>query len=185
MTAVQKRTNLITNQRKQTMKKILILTFTLLMADLAARADLIWFEGFQYSNGNVTNVSNGLWVCPGGNNGSGTDMYVNNHQLEVSASGSATVNPSRTSDDYRFLALTPGSPYTNSSIVLYSSFIVTCTNLPNGAGTYFASFYSTVSGYYGRVYAQTNNTVLPNTWRLSVSAHATCGQYCISGGFGS
>lgn len=152
------------------MKKLIALMFVSALAAMSVRADLIWYEGFQYPNGNVTNESAGLWICPGGQSGSGVDMFVNNSNLEVSAS-SSTVAP-RTSDDYRLLAITANSPYTNSSQIIYSSFMVNCTNLPNGAGTYFASFYSTAGtggGYWGRVFAQTNTTVLANTWRLGVS----------------
>jgi hypothetical protein len=56
--------------------------------------------------------------------------------------------------------------------VLYASFTVICTNLPNGAGSYFATFYNTNSGYVGRVLAFTNGTALPNTWRLAVAGNS-------------
>ena len=158
------------------MKKIttLITTFGLLsfFAALSARADLIWYEGFNYTNGFVETVSTNLWVTNstggGGGDGSPNDMYVNNHRLEVSATGGTD---SRLNDCNRLLSVTNNSPYTNSQ-VLYASFTVICTNLPNGPGTYFASFYSTFTnggGYLGRMHALTNGTILPNTWRLGVS----------------
>lgn len=151
---------------KKTIVKLL-LAASVVTAPLLARADLIWYEGFNYPDGNITNVSSGIWVCPGGNNGSGTNLYVNNGRLEVSTTSSTIAK--RDSDDYRFLSLTNDSIYTNSVQLLYASFTVICTNLPNGAGSYFASFYNPAKGYVGRVLAFTNGTVLPKTWRLAVA----------------
>ena len=155
------------------MKKITTFVILSFLAALSARADLIWYDGFNYANGFVQYVSTNLWVTNSTGGGGGTDspndMYVNNHRLEVSATGGTD---SRVNDCNRLLATAPGSPYTNSPQVLYASFTVICTNLPNGAGNYFASFYSTFTnggGYLGRIYAVTNGTVLPNTWRLGVS----------------
>ena len=163
------------------MKKIttLITTFGLLsfFAALSARADLIWYDGFNYANGFVETVSTNLWVTNstggGGGTGSPNDMYVNNHLLEVSATGGTD---SRVNDCNRLLSVTNNSVYTNSPQVLYASFTVICTNLPNSSGTYFASFYSAFTnggGYLGRIHALTNGTVLPNTWRLGVSYAGT------------
>jgi hypothetical protein len=153
----------------------LITTFGLLsfFAAICARADLIWYEGFNYANGFVETVSTNLWVTNstggGGGDGSPNDMYVNNHRLEVSATGGTD---SRVNDCNRLLSVTNNSIYTNTVQVLFASFTVICTNLPNGQGTYFASFYSTFTnggGYLGRIHALVNGTVLPNTWRLGVS----------------
>jgi hypothetical protein len=57
-----------------------------------------------------------------------------------------------------------------------------CTNLPNGVGSYFASFYSTSKGFFGRVQAFTNGTVLPRTWRLGVTANGSATN-AANGGF--
>lgn len=156
------------------MKKALVkmlLAVTALATPLLARADLIYYDGFNYANGNITNVSSGLWV---NFSGSGNhDMYINNKRLELTTSSSTVVTP-RQDDDCRFLSVTNGSIYTNSAQMLYASFTLICTNLPNGGGTYFASFYnpaSTGGGYFGRIQAFTNGTVLPNTWRLGVTAN--------------
>lgn len=151
------------------MKKILALTFPLLLAVLSARADLIWYEGFNYANGSLTNVSSGLWIKTSGT-ANPSDMFVNNKKVEISATGGTV---SRQDDCYRKLALTPNSPYTNGVQVMYASFTVICTNLPNGAGSYFATFYNVAAGFYGRIQALTNGTVLPNTWRLGISAQVS------------
>jgi hypothetical protein len=149
---------------------LILLAISAILTPLATRADLIWYEGFNYPDGNITNVSGGLWVCPGGSNGNGTDMLVSAQSLQVSTT-SSTVN-SRASDDYRFFSITNGSPYTNHVQILYASFTVICTNLPNGPGSYFASFYNPAHGYYGKIQAFTNGTALPNTWRLGITANA-------------
>jgi len=145
------------------MKRILLTVPLACLCALSVRADLIWYEPFNYSDGDIGTVSSGVWVNFSGN----LDMEVYNHTLEVSSSYGNVV--SRTGDYYRSL----GSPYGDTAQVLYASFTVSCTNLPDADGAYFASFYSTGSGYYGRIFAQTNGTVLPNTWRLAVSGHGS------------
>jgi hypothetical protein len=152
------------------MKKITTFVILSFLAALSARADLIWNDGFNYANGFVQYVSTNLWVTNStGGGGDANDMYVNDQRLEVSATSSA-IAP-RVNDCNRLLT-NSSSDYTSNRQVLYASFTVICTNLPNGPGTYFASFYSTFTnggGYLGRIYALTNGTVLPNTWRLGVS----------------
>ena len=125
------------------MKKILTLVLPLLLAAGSLRADLIWYEPFSYADGDLPIVSSGAWV----NFSGATPLKVYNSHLEVS-SGSAPA--SRDGDEYRLFT----APYTNSTQVLYASFLVACTNLPNAAGTYFASFYGP-NVYYGRIWART------------------------------
>ena len=164
--------------------RFVILTF---LASLSARADLIWYDGFQYPDGSLTNVSYPLWIRDSGS-GSPSDMYVANSNLQVTASSGTKI--SRFDDCMRWLTLTNGGPYTNTPVVLYASFTVVCsTAISNGAGlpgsgngTYFASFYSQTNfyiangypgfGYFGRVQAFTNGSVVPNTWRLGVTDNA-------------
>jgi hypothetical protein len=169
---------------KNKIAKILF-AISVIAAPLAARADLIWYEGFNYTapvivsgtnNFNLTNVANNVWINL---SGSGLhDMYINTNgynKLEVAAT-SAPNGIDRKDDDYRRLATTAGSSYTNHVQLIYASFTVICTNLPNGGGSYFATFYNTASsggGFFGRVQALTNGTVLPNTWRLGVSGNAS------------
>ncbi|MDR3458415.1 MAG: HYR domain-containing protein [Verrucomicrobiae bacterium] len=185
------------------MKKITALVLFALFAAIGVRADLIWYEGFNYPNGAIlTNTiigpsTNSTWWRFSGN-GVPSDMIVNNGRLYVEATGGSLV--SRQDDCDRLFATTPGSSYTNTPQLVYASFTVICTNLPNGAGSYFASFYSgpvynwTASGYFptngsflgsgycGRVQAFTNGTVLPNTWRLGVTDNGLAAQPA-NGGF--
>jgi hypothetical protein len=148
----------------------ILLALSVIAAPLAAKADLIWYEDFQYPNGNLPTVSADTWITFSSFSG---NMFVNNSNLEVSTTGNAV--SSRSDDDRRPLAIAPGSPSTNTVQVLYASFTIICTNLPNGAGSYFASFYNPKSGsgggYFGRIQAFTNGTMLPKTWRLGVTAN--------------
>jgi len=164
--------------------RFVILTF---LAALSARADLIWYDGFQYPDGSLTNVSYPLWIRDSGS-GSPSDMYMVNSNLQVTATGGTKI--SRQDDCMRWLSLTNGGPYTNTPVLLYASFTVICSTaisngagLPNGVGTYLASFYSQTNyyfgaggypgfGYFGRVQAFTNGSVQPNTWRLGVTDNA-------------
>lgn len=154
------------------MKKLL-LTLLVITAPLFAHADLLWYEGFNYPDGCITNNSAGLWVKTSGT-ANPSDMFVKNKKVEISATGS-TVS-SRQDDYYRRVTITNGGPYTNAGQVIYASFTVICTNLPNGAGSYFAGFFGTAAsggGFFGRIQALTNGTVVPNTWRLGISANAS------------
>jgi hypothetical protein len=147
------------------MKKLLGITLLSCLAIASVRADVIWTENFAYPNGNIPTVSGGVWVR---NSGTGNDAYVYNGYDEISAT-SGTL--SRQDDCYRYY----GNTYSNK-IISFVSFTVICTNLPtaaNSAGTYFTSFYSTNNGFYGRIYGTLSNTVMPNTWRLAVSANKT------------
>jgi len=181
-------------------------------AVLSARATVIWYDSFQYPNGSlaatnatyypaITNsVSLGLWLKESGT-ATPDDMYVVNSNVQVCATGGSKI--SRQDDCCRYFATTNGTPtnlllatygITNYDYpqLLYASFTVICSTtisngagLPNGAGTYFASFYSNTNygsggggfattnangyGYFGRVQAFTNGTLLGNCWRIGVT----------------
>ena len=174
---------------KKALAKIM-LAVTALATPWVARADLIYYDGFNYPNGSImTNTiigpsTNALWWRFSGG-ASPPDMIVSGNKLQVLATGGTIV--SRQDDCHRLFSQTNNCVYTNTPQAVYASFTVICTNLPNGAGSYFASFYSgpvnvwTSSGYttnfggfgfFGRVQAFTNGTVLPNTWRLGVTDNA-------------
>jgi hypothetical protein len=161
------------------MKKLTALLLFSFLAAVSVRADLIWYEGFHYPNGSLTTNSLGVWARESGSATAPGDMYVNRSNLEVSATGGTVT---RQDDCDRLFAVTPGSSYTDHVQVVYCSFTVICTNLPNGAGSYFASFYNTNKGYCGRVQAFTNGTVLPNTWRIGASAN-TLSTNAANGGY--
>jgi hypothetical protein len=206
------------------MKKLTALALISFLAAVSVRASLLFYDGFQYTNGPVIISSitppptgpagtNSLWIRDSGTAAS-SDMYFVNSNLQVCATGGSLI--SRQDDCFRLLVQTnwalanaglPGgsgnygieSPTAGTNNLseppqlIYASFTVICatsitnyTNtldsvvnsntpvingvgLPNGAGSYFCSFYNTFYGYCGRVQAFTNGTVVPNTWRLGVT----------------
>ena len=153
------------------MKKLTALILFSFVAAASVRADVIWQELFNYTNGPIsvtstngtgsTTVSN--WITHSGN----LDAYVNNHRLENAATSG---NLNRSGDVHRNFS----AAYTNGGpIVVYASFILNCTNLPNAAGTYFAHFYTNSSQFPCRVFALVGtNLCLPNTYRLGIAAYA-------------
>jgi hypothetical protein len=165
------------------MKKITALVLFSILTVICARADVIFQDTFNYSNGPVsitstngtgsTTISN--WITHSGN----IDCFVNNRQLEVSSSSTYLgVTTTRTGDVHRNFANTNNSIYTNTLQVLYASFIVTFTNLPTTNGTYFAHFYTASGLFPGALWAlegnagqPTNNFAgLPSTFRFGVGA---------------
>ena len=161
------------------MKIASLLTIVSALIVSSARADVIWQDTFNYSNGPVsitstngsTTVSN--WITHSGN----LDCYVNNHRLEVSSSSTYLgVTFTRSGDVNRQFATAAGSPYTNVQQVIYTSFIINFTNLPTANGAYFAHLkfgIPSASSFEGRLFAltgTTNDNLLPNTFRLGVSA---------------
>jgi hypothetical protein len=152
--------------------KLAALLFFSSLTFMSVRADVIYQELFNYTNGLSdvvsTNVVDGIlvtnWLV---HSESSDDSFINNHRLEVDTS------PARTADIHRFFSITNGSIYTNAQQVLYASFIVNFTNLPTAAGAYFAHFYFSSSIFPCRIWAQTNGTVLPNTFRLGIDPGAT------------
>ncbi len=166
------------------MKKITALMLYSLLTTMALRADVVFQDTFNYTNGQIivtgTNVVGGVmvtnWIR---HSGSGNDAFVNNHRLEVSsttANGGVTVT--RADDVHRNFSITNNSPYTNGQQVLYASFIVNFTNLPLANGQVFAHFSFANTSIEGKLWglignpAQTTNNfaTLPNTFRLGVSA---------------
>ena len=173
------------------MKKATILTAITLLAIISVRADVIFQETFNYTNGSIiitgtngtgsSTVTN--WIRHGSNAANPPDSIVNNHRMEVDTSSTylgETVT--RIDDINRQFATTAGSQYTNAHQLVYASFIVNFTNLPTANGAYFAHFHfglPTSTSFEGRLWAlagnpaqPTNNfSALPNTFRLGVSAN--------------
>lgn len=170
------------------MKKITaLILYTCLMA-ISSRADVIFQDLFTYTNGpiiaNGTNVVGGVmvtnWIRFSGS-ASPSDLLVNNNRLEVSATGSG---PNRQDDCGRLFSITNNSVYTNSHQLIYVSYVVNFTNLPSANGAYFGMLkngVATSTYYQGKIWALTGSTsqtsnnfaVLPNTFRLGVSANSS------------
>lgn len=154
------------------MKKALLTTLFVSLAAITLRADLIYYEPFNYLNGPTIAVATNLdgttnWFRHSGST-SPSDSLINNQRLEVSTS------PARTDDVHRKMA----AAYTNSVMPLYASFTVNVTTLPTANGAYFAHFLASATAFNCRIWALTGNpngtsnvfSALPGTYRLGISA---------------
>ena len=150
----------------KTMKKGLSAMLLACLAAMSARADLIWYEGFNYADGPTTNVSAGVWVIH--SSSGANDSFVRDHRLEIS--GNASTNAPRQSDINRKFC-TSACTYTNGAQVVFASFTINCTNLPTAVSNYIAHFLVSSTTFHGRVHALLG--ALPGTWRLGVSGAGT------------
>src|ERR1035438_7021629 len=159
------------------MKRVLLALLLSCLAIVSVRADYIWNEGFNYTNGpiivNGTNTDGSTnWFKHSGS-AVPPDSIVTNGTLQVGSSGTG----GRQDDVHRFLSTTNNSIYTNNTTTpLYASFIVNFAQLPSSNGAYFAHFYINSTTFNGRLWALTGNPSgsnvfvgLPGTYRLGVS----------------
>ncbi len=163
------------------MKKALFTILLFCLASVSTRADLIFYEPFNYPDGSIETNSAGLWVCYSPASPV-KDAIVRDHRLENAATSPPAPNPVNRQDDIgRPFATVPGSDLTNHQYVVYASFTVSCTNLPTAAGNYFAHFKdASSSNFVARIFALTgtpglgsgvtNFQGLPGTWRLGIAA---------------
>lgn len=132
------------------MKKI----FTLLMflaVGIVAQAQLLMYEDFNYSTGNLV-PSNGSWTNHSGTQG----------QVQITSGGlSYTSYPTNSSSNKIAINGTNGEDIsktiTTQSTVgtkVYCSFLVN-VSATNGTGTYFAHFQNGTSNFTGRLWAKT------------------------------
>ena len=137
------------------MKRITVILFALL-ATLSLRADIIFQDAFNYSDGLIEN--DGLWqvyspAVPLG------DAFVTNHLLILNQNNSDAVAAQFTND-------------TGSSII-YASFTINVSTLPSTTGGYFASFQDTNFDYVGKVFIGRTGTVVPGTYRIGIDNFAS------------
>jgi hypothetical protein len=153
------------------MKRVILITILTLLAVISVRADLILQEKFDYTNGPIadlsTNVVAGVLVTNWFTHSGNDDSFVNNRRLEVSSSTTYLgVTATRSGDVHRFITNSVVTGTTHQQ--LFASFVVNFTNLPTGAGAYFAHFYANSTTFPCRFWALTNGTVLPNTFRMGI-----------------
>ncbi len=158
-----------------------LLSFLVLTATpYGVRADTVLSDDFNYSDGNLSQVSGGLWSPY--NNVGGTPINVNGGQIRLLGSGSAE-------DDRAPLM---GAPYlvADASVALYSSYTLIVSNvLPTTSGTFISHFKGTNTGSYAdygaRVWVSACDGITtlpldPGVFRIGVgngiSAHAGSGQ---------
>ena len=137
--------------------RILLLLLALL-APVAARAEVLLNEPFDYPDGAITAVPPDLWKQHSGSTAG---------QLDVQG-GSAFITGAETEDVNRSFTGTGISTGT-----VFSSFDLVLTALPNVAGSYFFHFKDTINdgtntAFIGRVFARTTGAAV-GSYRLAVS----------------
>jgi len=153
-------------------KHLLALLFVLpFMAAPSLRADVLFYEGYNYFDGPIIQTGTNLdgstnWFRHSGS-AVPSDAKVRNHREEVGSTSATIYSPTRQDDVHRNF-----TTFTNTQTILYASFSVTCTSIPpaSASSTYFAHFFVNSSTFHGRVFAFAGG--LPNTWRLGVAGAA-------------
>lgn len=135
------------------MKKTLLSLLVLAITASLAHATLIYTNGFVYPDGDLTAVSSGEWT---NHSGSGTVKVANEKAVLSQALG----------EDVS--AGLPGGPYT-SATTLYAGFVVNFSALPLGSGGYFWHYRDTGTAFKARVFATTNGTATPDTYRVGIA----------------
>ncbi len=126
--------------RLQRCARLLAAALPAVLAALPLQAAIVLDEPFAYPDGALTEVSAGRWA-----NHSGTAGQVN------VAAGVVQLIQSESEDVNAALG---GGPYApDSGGMLYVRFTVRFTALPGGAGTYFAHFKDSSTGFRARVFA--------------------------------
>ncbi len=152
---------------KRNLRRNLFVLMLLMLGIGSVRADLVWYEGYNYPNGRIdivsTNASGGTnWAR---HSGSGNDANLTNGVEFVGSSGSS---PARSDDVHRDLTNST-TVYTNSTMLMYASFTISVTQLPGGTTNagYFAHFLNGTGNFYGKVWC--GNGSLPGTYRLGTT----------------
>ncbi len=155
------------------MKKFVIALTIFASAFTGSQAGIILNDTFDYNPDpaplDLVGAPGSAWVA----NSGATSAQV--------ATNSLIVTSLRAQDVYRAWQSGPTAYMTNSAAVLYSSYTLHCTFLPNTAGTYFSHFggtncftssTATITGHRCRVYSSLTNgvggTAGEGQWYLSV-----------------
>jgi hypothetical protein len=126
---------------------------------LAAEAEVLLHESFDYPDGPLTQVAGGRWER---HSGSQEEVEVAGGQVRLTQSESEDVH----------ILLGEQSYATNASLVLYAALKMNFEQLPRGAGGgYWAHFKDAANGFRGRVFATTNGAAL-GRFRLGVASAA-------------
>jgi hypothetical protein len=146
------------------MKKHLLTFVITCLAAASLRADLIYYEGFNYADGQLTNTSGGVWAIH--STSGANDFFVKNHRAEIS--GNTSTNAPRQSDVHRDFC-TGACTYTNAAQIVYASYTINCTNLPTSVSNYITHFLAGAA-QQAKVYSIIGTK--PGTWRLGISGAA-------------
>jgi hypothetical protein len=133
----------------------------LCLAALSVRADIILSDDFTYSNGALTNVSGGKWVR---HSGTGNDFNVVSGTAQIAGGTSSGLT-----DDVNSTLTNQPYASTNPVAVLYASFTINLTTTPSGAGTYFAHFKDSTTGFRCKLYTSTNGVGTFGNYRIGIA----------------
>ena len=136
----------------------LLTTTQTVILEVRQNTNVVLVDHFDYDgSGALITQSGGFWATHSGTAG----------QLQV-GSGLITVDGVHNKEDVN-APLIDGPYMTNSGTVLYSSFVINYTTLPNATGAYFAHFKdNTSSGFLCRIFASTTNATTPGSYRIGI-----------------
>lgn len=149
------------------MKKQLCL-IALLAGVSAARAEIVFSDGFTYPDGNLVGAPDSPWLA---------HDAPDNLPVQVANGKARVAGPGTSAQDINVPF--PGGPFASAgpTTALYVGFTVHFTTLPSPAGSYFAHL--NTSGFRCRIWASTTDAST-GTFRLGVGnstgANATVGQ---------
>ncbi len=127
----------------------------LLLTWAGLHAAILLDESFDYPDGSLIEVSQGVWTTHSGTSG---QVNVTGGMVELTESESEDVN-----------RLLPGGPYApGSALTMYVKFTVQFAALPSGAGRYFAHFKDASTGFRARVFASVDGAAA-GKFRLGIS----------------
>ena len=143
---------------KTRMKTLLAVMFVF-AAVLAGRAQLLFSDDFNYPNGCVE--TDGVWFVYETYSGlTNYDAFVTNDLLVLNQNNNDSV----------------AAPFTNNEApsVVYASFTINVSTLPATKGGFFCVFSDgTNADDISHIFIDTENTVVPGTYRLGVANFAT------------
>ncbi len=123
-------------------KKVVFCIAAFLLSATLSGAALLLKDPFSYADGSLVTATNSPWTTYSGISG---QVQVVSGRMFLSKANSEDIN-----------ATLAGQPFVPASnVVLYVSFKINYTNLPAGAGSYFAEFKNGGTGYRARIFAQT------------------------------
>lgn len=133
------------------MKKWLCLLACAQLVAVTAKAGVLLYEDFSYSNGSIVANSSTVWT---NHSGTSADALVVDGRYEIDQARR---------DDVSRAFTTP-----NADQYLYASFTLRMTQVPSAGGAYFAHFKDEGNNFLARVFAASTNTAVPGTFRLGV-----------------
>jgi len=131
---------------------------TICMAAFAVHAQVLFSDAFNYPNGLVE--TDGLWYCV--NTPADQDAFVTNNLLVLTTGNHDSV-----------AAPTNGIVNPNAPSVVYGSFTINVSQLPSTTGGYFCDFMDNSNNTAAHIFIDTENTVVPGTYRLGIANFAT------------